>query len=633
MKFYKLSILSLTICLTTMYCEQNKKDAEMELSEKYARDLHSYSKPNEAVVTHLDWQADIDFEKKQITATATYQIVSTDTTNELILDTNGLTISSVKNAATSTPLSFEIGEYQEHFGSPLSITIDSSVKSISITYATGEDAAALQWLDPVQTAGKESPFLFTQSQAILARSWIPIQDSPGIRVSYTAQVQVPKGLMALMSAENPIEKNETGLYSFTMKQKIPAYLFALAVGDLEFQSMGKRTGVYGEPSIVQKAAYEFDETEQMIQAAEGLYGPYQWERYDILVLPPSFPFGGMENPRLTFATPTILAGDRSLTSLIAHELAHSWSGNLVTNATWNDFWLNEGFTVYFEQRIMEAVYGRQYSEMLAALSLQDLMVEIDEMIESGRGDDTRLKLDLTGRNPDDGVTTVAYDKGYNFLRLIEETVGREKFDVFLKQYFTEHAFEVMDTERFLTYLKENLFDTHRPVIAPDFYETWIYQSGLPENHPNPISDKFNNVELAIENWIANEDRVLLESQNGSDNWSSHEWQHFLKNLPEGLSSIQMEALDTSFEFSQSGNSEVLELWLLQVVKNEYKPSYDKLEEFLVNTGRRKFLTPLYIELMKFQEGKKMAADIYNKARPNYHFVATNTIDEIVGFKE
>ena len=244
-----------------------------------------------------------------------------------------------------------------------------------------------------------------------------------------------------MSASNPQIKNETGSYHFEMKQPIPSYLLALAVGDVEFKRVSNRAGIYAERTVLDSAVWEFADLEKMIHGAEELYGAYLWERYDVLVLPPSFPFGGMENPRLTFATPSILAGDRSLTSLIAHELAHSWSGNLVTNRTWNDFWLNEGFTVYFEHRIMEKLYGRDYAEMLALLSLQDLRETIQSLKDENLYADTKLKLDLAGRNPDDGVTDIAYNKGYFFLRLFEERYGRERFDSFLKHYFSSNAFK------------------------------------------------------------------------------------------------------------------------------------------------------------------------------------------------
>lgn len=629
-KIYTL-LLAISILMTS--CQDKSKESAETSQFIQAKDIHSFSKPNEAVVNHLDWIAEINFDAKKIEATANYQIKVSEGTNSITLDTKELDIKSIEDGQTGQPLKYKIEKPIEHLGSALVIEVTSEISSISIDYSTSANAEALQWLSPVQTAGKKHPFLFTQSQAILARSWIPIQDSPGIRLSYSAQVQVPPGLLALMSAENPKVKNDSGLYTFNMKQKIPAYLMALAVGDLEFRSLGERTGVYAEPSMLDKSAYEFAETEDMIQVAESLYGPYRWERYDLLVLPPSFPFGGMENPRLTFATPTILAGDRSLTSLVAHELAHSWSGNLVTNATWDDFWLNEGFTVYFEQRIMEALYGRSYSEMLASLSLSDLKTEVDEMIRNGSADDTRLKLNLADRNPDDGVTSIAYDKGYNFLRLVEETVGRERFDVFLKKYFSDNAFGVMDTEGFIDYLQANLIASNNLDIKPEFYKSWIYEPGLPANHPVPTSDKFDKVEAAMNNWMQNENKENLISGFGSDTWSSHEWLHFVRQLPAGLSLDQMEKLDRAFGFTETGNSEVLAAWLEIVIANQYTPGYEKLEYFLINTGRRKFLSPLYKELINTENGKTMALGIYEKARPNYHYVSSNSIDAILGLKK
>ncbi|HEX5171272.1 MAG TPA: M1 family aminopeptidase/hydrolase, partial [Cyclobacteriaceae bacterium] len=409
-------------------------------------DPHSFSRPGEAIVTHLSWIANVDFETKIISAIATWSVDQIER-DQIILDTKALDISSVVNDRGEA-LHFELGKSDSVLGQALKIKLLPGTKKISITYSTHQNAEALQWLLPQQTADKKYPFLFTQSEAILARSWIPCQDSPGVRFTYDAKVTVPNDLLVLMSASNPQQKNDSGVYHFEMKQPIPSYLMALTVGDVSFKSISTRSGIYAEPSVVDTAVWEFADLEKMIAGAEELYGPYRWDRYDVIVLPPSFPFGGMENPRLTFATPTVLAGDRSLTSLIAHELAHSWSGNLVTNATWNDFWLNEGFTVYFETRIMEKLYGRSYAEMLASLNLQSLKDEIKDLEEKGLAKDTKLKLDLAGRNPDDGVTEVAYNKGYYFLRLIEEKFGREKFDAFVKDYFSENAFKSMDTERF-----------------------------------------------------------------------------------------------------------------------------------------------------------------------------------------
>src|ERR1043166_4918259 len=330
-------------------------------------DVHSFSCPEQARVRHLELDLRVDFDQKILEGSVEvhFDLLSG---NELVLDTRGLRIASVEPA-----LSWEHGPEHAVLGRPLFIRVAEGTTCVRIHYATSPEASGLQWLDPPQTAGKRHPFLFTQSQAIHARSWIPLQDTPGVRVTYTANVRVPAGLRAVMAA------GMEGNGRFDMPQPIPSYLIALAAGDLDFRELGPRSGVYAEPSVVDAAAYEFADTEAMIAAVEELYGPYRWGRYDLLVLPPSFPFGGMENPRLTFATPTILAGDRSLVSLVAHELAHSWSGNLVTNATWSDFWLNEGFTVYVERRILEKLYGRARTEMEAFLGKRELVNEMKEL--------------------------------------------------------------------------------------------------------------------------------------------------------------------------------------------------------------------------------------------------------------
>lgn len=282
---------------------------------------------------------------------------------------------------------------------------------------------------------------------------------------------------------------------------------------------------------------------------------------------------------------------------------------------------------------MEALYGRPYSEMLASLSLEDLKIEIEEMINSGAASDTKLKLDLSNRNPDDGVTSIAYDKGYNFLRILEETVGRDKFDVFLKNYFSNNAFKVMNTEEFVIYLEEHLILKHNLTMDESFYKSWIYEPGLPDNHPNPTSDKFYNVDEAIKSWIETQNKKTLEDEYKSSNWSSHEWQYFVRQLPKGLNKDQMTNLDDAFGFTSSGNSEVLAAWLSHVINNKYQAGYPKLKQFLVNTGRRKFLTPLYKDLIQTNEGKQMALEIYKEARPNYHFVSSTSIDEILKYHE
>lgn len=595
--------------------------------KNYTNDPHSFAKPNESRVLHLNWDVALDFDQKIISGVASYLIENAEDAKEIVFDTRGLNIDRVgiyRDPLQELDGEFELGEKQDYLGVPLSVKIDKDVSKVSIYYSTQPGAAAMQWLDPEQTAGKNMPFLFTQSQAILARTWLPCQDSPGIRFTYKAKVKAPKEMLVLMSAENPTEKTADGIYNFEMKQAVPAYLMALSAGDLEFKSVGDRTGVYAEPSMIEASANEFAEMEDMLIAAEKLYGKYAWERYDLIVLPPSFPFGGMENPRLTFATPTIIAGDRSLTALVAHELAHSWSGNLVTNATWDDFWLNEGFTVYFERRIMESLYGTEYADMLEVLGYQDLSHSLEDMKDKPA--DTKLKLALTGRDPDDGMTDIAYEKGYFFLRSLEDLVGRERFDAFLKNYFQTNAFDVMTTESFIEYLNKNLLDEKPDWKAQANIERWIYEAGLPEGFQAPKAVRFENVESSMMAFLEGKSARELDTRD----WTTHEWLHFLRKLPRDLSDDQMKALDEAFGFTTSGNSEILAAWFQLTIRNNYEMANTALDSFLVNVGRRKFLTPTY-KAMK-QSGKlEMAKEIYARARPNYHSVSRNSMDELLGW--
>lgn len=610
-----LIVFMLTACASkdkpTVRSEKMKhKIAQMKLS----RDPHTYSKPEVARVTHLDWYAEVDFDKKVISATAKYNIEKTDTANEIILDTKGLKIISVMSGGKS--LVYKYGEDKEFIGAPLIIGIDSEVKSIEVKYETSPSAEALLWVEGDQ------PFLFTQSQAILARTWLPCQDSPGVRFTYNASVKVAPQFLALMSATNPQAKTQDGVYSFEMRQPIPAYLMALAVGDIAFKSTGPRTGVYAIPSVIDAAVWEFAELERMVETAESLYGPYAWDRYDLLVLPAAFPFGGMENPRLTFVSPTVIAGDRSLVSLIAHELAHSWSGNLVTNSTWNDFWLNEGFTVYFEQRVMEALQGRDVSEMLAQLNRQDLDATIADLNSSGMRADTKLKLNLNDRNPDDGMTDIAYNKGYFFLRMLEETVGREEFDKFLKAYFEKNKFQNMDTENFATLIKNDLIDSMQ--FQQLNIDEWIYGEGIPSNIPQVKSDRIVKVD---EIRVQFEKDAISTEQIPWTGWSYQERYRFIHSL-EKMTIKDMTALDKAFNITEIGNNEILFAWLEKSIQSRYKKAYPRLDQFLSSVGRRKFVLPLFQALVE-NDQRNLAESIFKKYRGNYHAVTTASVEELL----
>lgn len=579
-------------------------------------DIHSNARPSEALIKHLSLDLTADFGLKKLSGTATYDIEVRKDVDSIYLDTRDLDIQQVM--VDGKKVEFQMGEIKEWLGQALMIPVESNSKKLIVTYSTQPGAEALQWLNPSQTAGKKHPYLFTQGQAILTRTWIPIQDSPGIRMTYDAKITVPKELMAVMSASNPQAKSSEGVYQFKMEQPIPAYLIALAVGDIEFKSLGKRTGVYTEGVMLDKAVYEFVDMEKMVELAESLYGPYQWERYDVIVLPPSFPFGGMENPRLTFATPTIIAGDRSLVSLIAHELAHSWSGNLVTNATWNDFWLNEGFTVYFERRIMEALHDSTYSGMEATLALQGLNSTIEELEPV----QTHLYLDLHGKNPDDGMNDIAYEKGAFFLTMLEKKVGREKFDAFLRKYFDEHKFQSMTTKKFLAYLDNNLIQPNNLNVN---VKEWVYSPGLPANSPKPSAVRFVKVDEQLKAFEAGRKSDQLDTKE----WSTHEWLHFIRAVPDSISTTEMIDLEQTFGFTQSQNSEIKAAWFILAIKQGYsKEILPAIREFLVNVGRRKFLTPIYTALIENGMAGE-AKSIFNEARLNYHSVSLNTIQALL----
>lgn len=617
MKLSKLSFYFPLLLIVS--CVTPKEEKSMQ---NYVEEPHSYAQPNKAVINHLNLDIDVNFDKKIISGKATYDITSNHS-DEIILDSKYLDIINVLADGKSTP--FSLGTFDNILGQPLKIAITKDTKQITVVYNTTAKTEALQWLNPQQTADKTNPFLFTQGQAILTRTWIPIQDSPQIRITYNATVRVPSNLMAVMSAENPKEKTANGVYHFKMKQPISPYLIALAVGDIVYQPVSNRTGVYAEKSMIDKVHTEFSDMEKMVATAEKLYGKYSWEQFDVIVLPPSFPFGGMENPRLTFATPTLIAGDKSLTSVVAHELAHSWSGNLVTNATWNDFWLNEGFTVYFETRIMEALYGKERADMLALISRQDLDDDLENFKDSPN--DTKLKLDLKGRNPDDGMTNIAYDKGYLFLRTLEENVGREKFDAFLKDYFKSHAFSTMTTEKFVDYLNKNLLEKNNITFNVD---EWIYQPGIPTNQAIITSDKFKKVEETLHQFIKSNvvDTAL------TNNWTPQEWVHFIRNFPTDMTVAQMTLFDNAFDLTDSTNSYIAMVWFEQAINHNYHAhNVDaKIADFLTHVGRRWYVETLF---KAFKKNNRIddALTIYKKARPNYHSVTAATIDALLDYKE
>jgi aminopeptidase N len=588
-------------------------------------DAHSLSRPDQVRVRHVSLDLGLDFAGQRVHGRATLDLERIDSEAALILDTHGLVIEAVRGVDGSER-QWSLGAEHGRLGRALVIQLAEAEVEISVIYSSGEGAEALQFLMPSQTDGGQQPFLFTQGQAILTRSWIPLQDSPAVRVTYDATIRAPRGLTVLMSAGSRngptpvLEESEdaapTDLWRFRMDNAIPSYLIALACGDLASHDVSERCAIWAEPGVLHAAAAEFADVERMLQSAEGLFGPYQWGRYDLLVLPPAFPYGGMENPTLTFLTPTTIAGDQSLVSIIAHELAHSWSGNLVTNATWDDFWLNEGFTVYLERRIMEELYGPERANMERLLAWQDLEREL-ERLEPWQ---TVLHIDLEGHHPDDGFSGVPYNKGALFLRRVEECVGRSALDPVLAEWFSAGSFQSRSTVEWRRYLLRAFPDLTSQMDV----DQWLNAPGLPADAPRPVSDALSKVDYQLQRLGEGTAPVELDCSG----WVTGQWLRFLNGLPEGIGVATMGQLDQIFGFGATGNSEILFAWLRLAIQEGYADVDERLEQFLTTVGRRKFLMPLYEQLCATPEGRARAETIYRRARPGYHAVSAISLDAL-----
>ena len=609
---------------TTPPAAQQTADIEERVTTSFfTQDRFTQSNYTDVQLSHIDLDLDVNFFAKVLDGIATLDFERVkDGANTLVLDTKGLLIKAVSIEAGDQweTAEWSLGAEDALQGKALSIDIGQSAKRVKIVYSTSPEAEGLQWLTPEQTAGKKEPFLFSQAQAINARTMAPLQDTPAVRLTYSANLRVPEGLLPLMSAEQ-LGRQEDGAYAFSMPQPIPSYLIAIAVGDIKFKAINDTIGVYSEAYILDRAAEEFSETPQMEVENVKLYGPYRWGRYDLIVLPPSFPYGGMENPRLSFLTPTLVAGDKSLTNVVAHELAHSWSGNLVTNSNWRDAWLNEGFTSYVENRVMEALYGEDRAVMEQALGLEDLKRDV---AGAERPSLTQLKFNDDLVHPDEAFSQVTYVKGQFFLNFLEDRYGRAVFDPFLKNWFNDYAFKAATTEDFLAYMERYLKPSNPDAVTDTEIKEWVYGQGLPETIRNPQSDAFDKVAAQSASFVSGETSA---SGLKTDSWSTHEWLHFLNGLP-ALTGAQMEDLDETFKLTGTQNAETAFAWYMQAIKNDYQPAMPALDQFLMTVGRGKFIYRLYGALK--QNGKsEMANRIFAKAKAGYHPIAQRRIGDIL----
>jgi leukotriene-A4 hydrolase len=600
-----------------------------------AADPHSFAQPGKFLVRHVELDLTADFEARRLAGTAELTVEQVDPqANELVLDTNGLeirTVHLVEMSGRARVLAFKLGEPDPILGSPLTIEFPHCCSAtaemrIRIDYRTSNEAAALQWLEPAQTSGPH-PFMYTQGQAILARSWFPVQDSPGIRMTYGARIRTPPALAAVMSAARVADPaGAPGEHRFEMKQPIPAYLIALAIGDLAFQPLGERVGVWAEPSRLAAAANELADLQRMLETGERMAGPYRWDRYDVLIMPRAFAYGGMENPRISFVSPSIIAGDRSLVSTVVHELAHSWSGNLVTNATWDDFWLNEGFTSYLERRLVEQLYGERRANMEDAIAYEGLVQTIADLKAAGLEQDTDLKLNLAGRDPNEGTSDVAYDKGARFLRFLESRFGRPAFDAFLRGYFDAYAFRSMTTEGFREVLLTRLKQPGAPQITVEEIDSWIYGPGLPPTLPAVPQGVFDAVDRAATDWRAG--RIATEDLPVKD-WVPQEWVRFFERQPADVSHRKLGELRSAFRLGADGNAEIALSWLQLVIRAGYEPAYPDVEAFLLATGRWRLVETLFRDLSRTAAGTAFGREIYAKARPGYHASIRGAVERLI----
>ena len=611
--------------LASVSCSQEEPAA---MADTRWHDYFSFANTDEFVTEHLTLNLTVDFEAEVLHGSATLRMrhVGSDSA-DIILDSRDLTIeaaSFVLASGEELQTEYRFGETDSVTGTPLFVNVPANLRdarelSLRLDYRTSPKSTALQWLPAELTAGLKHPFLFSQSQAIHARSWVPLQDTPAVRITYAATIHTPPELLAVMSADNDPGAERDGTYKFEMPQPIPSYLLAIAVGNIYFAPIGDETGVYSEPELLDASAFEFADTQTMLETAEAMFGPYQWGRYDLLILPPSFPFGGMENPRLSFLTPSLLAGDRSLVSVVAHELAHSWSGNLVTNATWRDGWLNEGWTSYLEHRLMQVIYSEARADEENLLNYRELLLNFETVSPAMQA----LAPTLEQGDPDDFQGVVHYHKGNLFLQYLEGAFGRDVFDAFIGEYFRDFAFGTINSEQFLDYLDENLLSAYRGKVSREQAKQWLYAPGLPDDALIPTSKNLDTAAEMAALWSSGEIDIADVPSSG---WSPQAMRHFINSVDSDLSTERLSELDAALGLSDTSNAEISRTWFIQVAQRQHRPAYEKLEQHLRRYGRTRLVRPVYVALAQNGSDFELSRELFTEVRGIYHPLTNISIE-------
>ncbi|XP_062989817.1 leukotriene A-4 hydrolase [Elgaria multicarinata webbii] len=603
-------------------------------------DPSSFAAPDCCRTHHLHLRCRVDFESRSLRGTAALTVrAERDNLRCVVLDTKDLTIHKV--VVNRQEAQFALGQHHSFKGAPLEITLPFELGKgqdviVEVSFETSPRSSALQWFTPEQTSGKRHPFLFSQCQATHCRAVLPCQDTPAVKLTYYAEISVPNELVALMSARRDgdlpdPEESTRKIYRFIQNVPIPSYLIALVAGALESREIGPRTLVWAEKELVDKSAHEFAETEAMLKTAEDLAGPYVWGQYDLLVLPPSFPYGGMENPCLTFVTPTLLAGDRSLSNVIAHEISHSWTGNLVTNKTWEHFWLNEGHTVYLERMIGGRLFGEQFRHFQALGGWRELQNTINLL--GNTNPMTKLEICLKEVDPDVAYSYVPYEKGFALLLYLEQLLGgKDIFMGFLRAYIQQFAFKSIRTEDWKNFLYA-YFKDKVDVLDTVNWNAWMNAAGMPPVKPTYDTTLSNACSALCQRWIkATESNLNSFSSADIAEMSSHQHIEFLALLllEDPLPVSHVRQMQQVYNFNAVNNSEIRFRWLRLCIQAKWEDAIPLALKMATEQGRMKFTRPLFKDLYKFDKSRDQAISVFQQHKASMHPVTEKLVAKDLG---